>query len=53
MECVEVGDKCLEITHGHKHGTRIKDYIRSIGFFKETAQNGYKIVSKNFVKYVI
>ncbi len=47
-ECVETGDNTLKIIHGHKHGTRIKDYIRSNGFIKEVAQNGYEIISKNF-----
>lgn len=47
-ECVDLGDNSLEIIHGHKHGTRIKDYIRSNGFLKEAARNGYEIVSKNF-----
>jgi len=47
-ECVELGDKSLEIIHGQKHGTRIKDYIRSNGFLKEVARNGYEIISKNF-----
>ncbi len=49
-ECVELGDNFLEIVHEHehKHGTVIRDYIRSSRFLKETARNGYKIVSKNF-----
>jgi len=47
-ECVEIGENTLKIIHGHKHGTRIKDSIRSNGFLKEVARNGYKIVSKNY-----
>jgi len=47
-ECVELQDFSLEIIHGYKHGTRIKDYIRSSGFMKEAARIGYEIVSKNF-----
>ncbi len=47
-ECMELGDFALEVIHGYKHGTRIKDYIRSNGFVKEATRNGYEIVSKNF-----
>ena len=38
----------LKIIHGHKHGSRIKDTIRANVFLKETARNGYKIISKNY-----
>ncbi|MBA7641328.1 hypothetical protein ES703_49005 [subsurface metagenome] len=31
-ECRDLRDNTLEIIHGYKHGTRIKDYIRSDGF---------------------
>ncbi len=47
-ECVEIGENTLKIIHGHKHGTRIKDNIRSNGFLKKTSRIGYKIVSKNY-----
>ena len=47
-ECIELGDFSLEIIHGYKHGTIIKDYIRSNGFLQKAARNGYEIVSKNF-----
>ena len=47
-ECVELGDKSLEIIHGYKHGTSIKDHIRSNSFLNESARSGYKIISKNF-----
>ena len=47
-ECVELGDNTLKIIHGHKHGTRIKDNVRSNSFVKEIARIGYKIVSKNY-----
>ena len=47
-ECIEVGDFSLEIIHGHKHGTIIKDYIRSNEFLKKATRNGYEIVNKNF-----
>ncbi len=47
-ECVEIGDSTLKIIHGHKHGTRIKDNIRSNGFLKEATRIGCKIISKNY-----
>ena len=47
-ECVELGDNSIEIVHGHKHGTVIRDHIRSNGFLKEAIRNGHEIVSKNF-----
>ncbi len=46
-ECVELRDFSLEIIHGYKHSTRIKDYLHSNGFMKEVARNGNVIVSKN------
>ena len=42
-ECKELGDSTLEIIHGHKHGTRIRDYIRSDGFTKELTNSGFII----------
>ena len=47
-ECVELGDNSLEIVHGHKHGTAIRDYIRTDVFLKEATRNGHTIVAKNF-----
>jgi len=47
-ECRKLGDNTLEIIHGYKHGTIIKDYIRSDGFIKDVARNGHEIESKNF-----
>jgi len=47
-ECAEIEDNSLRIIHGHKHGTRIKDRIRSNGFLKEAARMGYNIISKNY-----
>ena len=47
-ECRELGDNTLEIIHGYKHGSTIKDYIRSDGFIKDVARNGHEITSKNF-----
>ena len=39
-ECAELGDNSLEIVHGHKHGTAIRDYIRdSDECFKAEAQS--------------
>ena len=39
-ECKECGEDTLQIIHGYKHGTKIKDYIRSSGFESEMAKNG-------------
>lgn len=47
-ECEELGDKTLEVIHGYKHGTRIRNYIRSDGFLNDVARNGYIITGKNF-----
>ncbi len=47
-ECKELGDTILEIIHGYKHGTKIKDYLRSDGFLTDLARNGHKITSKDF-----
>ena len=35
--CKECGEEILQIIHGHKHGTKIKDYIRLSGFTAEMA----------------
>ncbi len=47
-ECVELGEMSLEVIHGYKHGTRIKDHIRSNNFLNEAARNGYEIITKTF-----
>ncbi len=47
-ECIELGNYSIEIIHGHKHGTVIRNYIRSEGFIKDVIRRGHKIVSKNF-----
>ncbi len=47
-ECKECRDNSLQIIHGHKHGTVIKDYIRSSGFILEVAKMGNQIIEKNF-----
>lgn len=47
-ECRELGNNTLEIIHGYKHGTIIKDYIRSDGFITDVARNGHEFASKNF-----
>ena len=46
-ECVELDDESLEIIHGYKHGTSIKDRIRSESFLNESARSGFKIINKN------
>jgi len=28
-ECISIGDRTLRVIRGHKHGTRIRDNIRS------------------------
>ena len=47
-ECKECGDDTLQIIHGHKHGTKIKDYIRSSGFLLEMVKNGNEVIEKSF-----
>ena len=49
-ECKECGDDTLQIIHGHKHGTMIKDYIRSSGFISEMAKNGNEVIESSFSK---
>lgn len=47
-ECKELRDDTLQIIHGHKHGSRIKNYIRSEGFLRDAIRYGHTIISKNF-----
>jgi len=47
-ECQIQMDSTLEIIHGHKHGTAIRDYIRSNRFLNDTAKLGHVITSENF-----
>ena len=47
-ECRIQADNTLEIIHGHKHGTSIRDYIRSDKFLNDTEKLGHIITSKNF-----
>lgn len=47
-ECRINMDITLEITHGYKHGTAIRDYIRSNRFLSDSAKLGHDIISKNF-----
>ena len=47
-ECKECGEDILQIIHGHKHGTKIRDYIRSNGFISEMVKNGNTFVKKSF-----
>ena len=49
-ECKECGDDTLQIIHGHKHGTTIKDYIRTSGFILEMAKNGNEVIESSFSK---
>ena len=47
-ECRIQVDSTLEVIHGHKHGTAIRDYIRSDKFLSDTAKLGHFVTSKNF-----
>ena len=47
-ECKECGEDTLQIIHGHKHGTIIRDYIRSSVFISEMAKNGNEFLQKSF-----
>lgn len=47
-ECKDCGEDTLQIIHGHKHGTIIRDCIRSNGFISEMAKNGNEFVNKSF-----
>ena len=47
-ECRENMDGRLEIVHGYKHGTAIRDYIRSDRFLNDIAKVGHAIISANF-----
>lgn len=47
-ECRIKMDSTLEITHGYKQGTAIRDYIRSNRFLSDTVKLGHDIISKNF-----
>ena len=47
-ECKECGDNSLQIIHGHKHGTAIRDYIRSDKFLSEVAKTRNKVIERNF-----
>ena len=46
-ECREIGDFILEIIHGYKHGTKIKDHLRSDLFLKELSHRGYYLSLRN------
>lgn len=47
-ECKECRDHSLQIIHGYKHGTVIKDYIRSSSFILEMAKNGNEVIESSF-----
>ena len=47
-ECKECGDDTLQVIHGHKHGTIIKDHIRSSGFILEMAIHGNEVIERSF-----
>ena len=47
-ECKVARDNTLEIVHGYKHGTAIRDYIRSDNFLNDITKIGLVMTSKNF-----
>jgi len=47
-ECKECGEDILQIIHGHKYGTIIRDYIQSSGFIAEMTKNENEFVQKSF-----
>ena len=47
-ECKEKMESSIEIVHGSKHGTAIRDYVRSDRFLNDLAKIGHKISSKIF-----
>ena len=47
-DCKECGEDILQIIHGDKHGTIIRDYVRSSGFISEMAKNGNELIQKSF-----
>ena len=42
-ECKAKMESQIEITHGHKHGTAIRDYLRSERFLNDIAKIGHII----------
>ena len=42
-ECHIQGDSRIEIVHGYRKGQVLKNYIRSDGFLREIAREGYKL----------
>jgi len=46
-ECREIRDFTFEIIHGYKHGTKIRDYIRSDLFLKDLSRRGYNLSLRN------
>jgi len=50
-ECLITDKKEIEIVHGYKHGHVLKDYIESIRFKNEMAENGFKLeILKKHIK---
>lgn len=45
-DCSLYEDCNLEIIHGHHHGQRIKNYLRSPGFLKQMARFGFHLKRK-------
>lgn len=47
-DCKECGDDTLQVIHGHKHGSTIKDHIRSSDFLLEMAKYGNEVIERSF-----
>ena len=45
-ECIEANDPTLEIVHGHKHGSVIRDYVRSERLSNDVSKIGHVVLSK-------
>lgn len=46
-ECQYLEVSKIEIIHGYRHGTKIRDFVRSSKFDKKISRLGYQIMQKN------
>ncbi len=46
-ECKAIGDKHVEIIHGHHHGQVLKNHIQSDRFIREIENSRFTLVRKN------
>lgn len=49
QECIVNGDDELEIVHGYRHGTVLKDYIRSNSFIQDMKKDGIIVKLKLYL----